>query len=860
MTGGLAHLMVLVGLVSAAPRMAAPAPIPCTVSADSVHARFAPERAFDGDKTDTESRWASAKTPEPHWIALRFDDPVTFDGMAITGHPGDLALQSAAVQTLQDDAWRPVAQIADNRDSVVELSFARTTATDVRLYVTRACRQDSCVRLFEIELLLGGAALPLAVKPAPRPPPEPPLEVARLLAAVEPLPTSCFAFRPDDRRTRRLMRTCHDSVREWCGILRQRAEAVPGMEDAVYYGGGTNREDDIRAIAYAALANAFLAEVTGPGRMPPSGERDRARADAVGALRYLARSHVTGTEECVNGGQWGNQWQSAMWARSVGLAGWILWGKLDAELQAGVARLVEFEADRFLRLAPKSSEYEDTGAEENAWNAQMPSLACNMMPGHPRAARWAEAVKRWMYNSLSVAADAEDDRPGDDGRPISGWVTTVNAHPDFTVENHGLVHVGYLKTTIAMLLEGAVPYLLTGSDPPQACLHHAEDAFQVLLKCMAWDASPVFFSGNDWKLVHTQNSDLAVYALLSLLAGNRHAAHLEAVGLPYIRRMQKVEGGYYNVRRDIEFGGVCATRLIACYLAHGILGAGAEPASEAEFDRAANGVTYLAHAKVVLHRTPTKFASFSWGPKCMALALPRDGNWVIWPHFSSYVGSVAPTEEPASKEVEKTFRPQLRDDGFSVTGVLTRFAGGLEQAISYTSLPDDVTVYIERLTRQEGFRIALRETGIIGLEYGLGANERTLRGAQGRTEAIGLGGEGPRTVEMPTAWLNIDGRVGHVVRRIPDGPNVMRYHDEVAGSGRVPKLQEWISLVGDAGDNAASHWPSWACVVTFLNQNARQTASMARGVGFTVEADAATCRIGSRTIRADFGRMGTRVE
>ena len=54
----------------------------------------------------------------------------------------------------------------------------------------------------------------------------------------------------------------------------------------------------------------------------------------------------------------------------------------------------------------------------------------------------------------------------DDGRPVREWVTTVNAHPDFTLENHGLVHVGYLKNSHAMLLEGTVPYVLTGRDAP----------------------------------------------------------------------------------------------------------------------------------------------------------------------------------------------------------------------------------------------------------------------------------------------------------------------------------------------------------------------------------------------------------
>ena len=61
----------------------------------------------------------------------------------------------------------------------------------------------------------------------------------------------------------------------------------------------------------------------------------------------------------------------------------VLWDDLDRDPQTAVARLVESEADRFPRLAPKSSLHNDMGAEENAWNALITSLACDMMPEQP---------------------------------------------------------------------------------------------------------------------------------------------------------------------------------------------------------------------------------------------------------------------------------------------------------------------------------------------------------------------------------------------------------------------------------------------------------------------------------------------
>ena len=147
--------------------------------------------------------------------------------------------------------------------------------------------------------------------------------------------------------------------------------------------------------------------------------------------------------------------------------------------------------------------------------------------------------------------------------------------------HHGLVHVGYLKLTVGEMFENALHYLMAGAPVPQACLHNVDGAYEVLLRCMSWDGAPISFGGNDWKIVHTQCTDIVIHSLLSLLRGDAVAAHLEQVSLATLRAIQQEEGGFYNVRRDLEYGGFCATRLMACYLAHGILGRDTTPASAA---------------------------------------------------------------------------------------------------------------------------------------------------------------------------------------------------------------------------------------------------------------------------------------
>ncbi len=644
----------------------------------------------------------------------------------------------------------------------------------------------------------------------------------------------------------------------WGRVVAPQFRPVPGHPDQGYYGDGGHLENTVRPIAYAAWVNAFLARAEPPSGAPEGRERERFRAHATAALRYLTGSHGNRRGTCLDGKPWGDQWQSAMWARSAGMAGWTLWDRIDDPLRLAVARMVEHEADRFVDARPKSGEWRDTGAEENAWNAQMTALAAAMMPGHARARAWDDAAKRFMYNSFSVAADRTDTTPGDDGRSVAEWVSTVNAHPDFTVENHGLVHVGYLKNTLAMLLENAVEYPLAGRPVPGAAMHHTRETFAVLLRCMSWDAVPIYFGGNDWKIVHTQCSDAVMYAGMSLYGQDRAAARLEDTALRQLLAIQRGQGGYYNVRRDLEYGGLCATRLIGCYLAHATAPAPVVVGGREELDRRVCGVSQLEFAKAILHRTPGKFVSLAWGPQRMALAMPRDGEWVVWPHMASGMGYVNGADASARNAELAVLHSHVETDAFSCTGRLERFRGQVRQDFSFTSLSGDVAVYVERLTVQPGFALQSRETGVVGHEYPLGRNTRKLYFRNGELRVTGYGHAAGVHV-LAGDWLNLGGKIGYVVRRQPGRANVMRYHDLEKGEGRVPKLQEWFSLVGDRDASAWAAAGDCACVVVFLNQAPAETARWAKRVEFMTRGETATCRVGEATVQVDWGALRTQV-
>lgn len=840
-------------------------PVRCVVRADStlVSPRFAPFRLFDGDMTDPESRWASARSTEPHWVTVNFAMPISIDRVVVHVHgEPDLVLRAAAVQVPDNDAWQTLDAVEANDRTPVEFSFPRCETETLRLWITDACRRDATARLFEIELAAGGEPVNLMVS-RPGSVTQPRIDDEPLLEAVQPLPESLFPLPDEDDWNGRLLAVYRRAIARWGDVLAERVLPVPGRDGEAYYGRGGNQEDDIRPVAYAVMVNGLLWRIEAP---TATAQKLQQRGhDAMAALRYLTASHVTGPSTCLNGKKWGDAWQSAMWTRAAGLGAWALWDELDRDLQLATARMIEHEADRILDQSPKSSVDGDTGAEENAWNALIVSLATNMMPGHSRADVWDHAAKRYMYNVFSVPADAEDASPGDDGQTINTWVTTVNAHADFTVENHGLVHIGYQKTSVAQLLENAVHYLAVGTQPPAACRHHVADATELLYRCAGWDGAPVYFGGNDWKIVHTQPTDLPIYAVLSIVADDRRAALQEERGLHWVERLQSAEDGFFNVRRDLEYGGLCASRLAACYLAHAAHGAGTEPLLPDQFDRQMTGVWHLEGGQAILHRSADKLASFAFGPKWLALTLPSGADRSVWPHYASYLGLID-GEAPTEKQAERIrLSPPPYDDGFWAVGRLNRCGGKVQHDFAFISPAASVTIYVERLRYQEGLLTSLRETGIIGHEYDVGSNRRTLFGQFGSLEVQGIGGE-EKIHELATNWLNVGNRIGYVVRRFPESQNVVRYHDSTGGSGRVPKLQEWFSLIGDTSEETMPTGERWASVVTYPNRLAEDTGRLAKRVQFQIEAGRAAISTPfdmdgkSTTVHVDLGTGNVRLE
>ncbi|MDH7482817.1 MAG: hypothetical protein QHH26_12705 [Armatimonadota bacterium] len=584
-----------------------------------------------------------------------------------------------------------------------------------------------------------------------------------LLLSVSGHAGAVYTIKPSLTETE-LLRLYVDMLRKYVNYAEKQWHAA-SFPNAGYWGNGiSDGNEGIRAVANTALTYAVLAK---HADKLANDERLAYISRAASGIRYAVETHLTGKQKCVDGRQWGNSWQSAMWAGNIGFAAWIIWDDLDDDLRTSVERVVSFEADRFLHLKPPSNRWGDTKAEEIGWNQICISLAANMFPSHPNALKWKEKSIEYMMNVLSIPQDARDERIVD-GKRVRDWVCTVNVHPDFTLENHGFFHPTYTMVSPAEVGQGGLLYAYAHQPIPEAAGHHLLDNWRLLqnfmLPCGYW----IYPQGMDWAL----NSDGHIHYLawLATYAKDPLAAGME-------KRVAQYIAGHQTIHKDGRFAGpasrlgfareaVTAERLSYSYLYHKIVGSG--PENEGTIDQMnLKGVRRYPLIDVITHHTSNKFASFSWKNKIMGLVMPIGFNHGANPYFctpfiNGLVGNfiIKNVESRKAQVVERTWR--RLEDGFETSGTLLLGNGLLKQEIKLISIGDKTVVYMDKVTAQSPVAV-LKEFGVpVGIENDeFTGNQRTLYYEGGEKTILG-----PKTAELiriPGRWANVDGRLGMVV-------------------------------------------------------------------------------------------------
>ena len=240
------------------------------------------------------------------------------------------------------------------------------------------------------------------------------------------------------------------------------------------------QEESIRRQANTAQAAAILTQTSDYQR-----KNNISRAQLINYAKWHVRS-IACAHASVSPGGWGNSFQSALWATSAGMAGWLLWGELAPQERAYVAAMVAAEADHsvargpfyFQNRAGKALTAGDSRADEVSWDLMAPALAIVMLPRDPRVPQWRASLASLAIASFSRPSDLKSNEIVN-GVNISKALPGTNANEDGTITNHGKVNPDYTQN-VEHLWQAASLLRLGGQPVPEALFLNADIVYRAL--------------------------------------------------------------------------------------------------------------------------------------------------------------------------------------------------------------------------------------------------------------------------------------------------------------------------------------------------------------------------------------------
>jgi hypothetical protein len=557
----------------------------------------------------------------------------------------------------------------------------------------------------------------------------------------------------------------HCADRDWTNSSVDPAEG--------YWGAGFSGENKgIREIGSMVLGCGTLLKYDdGLGAR----ERDDLLAKASAAIRYATATHFTGNQKCTDGRKWGGldrpgvksgvvQWQSSYWAGSLALGAWLMWDKLDPQLQRDVERVVAAQDDLLATGNPPVNLWGDTKAEENGWSVPLLSLGELMFPSNPHANLWHQTALKYMMNTLCTAADTNDTDLVD-GRTVKDWVLGANLQPDYTLENHNIFHPSYVACSSYFLTQAALFYTYAGKPIPQAATHHLMDVWRMYRTIILPWSETAYPQGMDWELHGLPYIDL--YAALATHAQDPFAARMEQGSLQYLRAWQMMCHGSLTLPGSpAGFNRHAINIELTSYgfLAHKIFGPSVKPLTARAANAQEQGVWDYPYVEFIEHRTLQKIALFSWKNRIMGVLIPIDdheGN----PEFTVPIqnGLIGSFQVPGTDNkitvVEHSW--EKMPDGFETGGTVLINGGRLKQTLHITSVGSQTMVYEDRVTALTNVTVKAERGLPIGVENdSLTGGTRLVSDEDGQVEFDWQKPQPP--VSLPGSWANVDGRLGMV--------------------------------------------------------------------------------------------------
>ncbi len=516
-----------------------------------------------------------------------------------------------------------------------------------------------------------------------------------------------------------------------------------------YWGDGLNAKNQngaVRGTASTFFTYAMLVDGLDKGLIA---RRDRKMLRAAGLSRHRLISFIRKNAEYLvahhkSAGaglspEWGYNWQSSLWMGALGPGALLVWDELGPDLKTGLARVAAAEADWVASRPPKSGTAGDTGAEENAWDTHAPAVALALTPEATSATLWWNTLQVYAANVYSRPADLARAKAGDLPPGPARDVTTANILDDFSLNNHGFFHPDYVQISAQHLGEAwvilAMGDKLHGTHMAPAFAPYArfnvEQVWTRILKplLMPWGEF-AFPAGNDWTFHCSTNQ--GYFAYIATAFGDADAAEAERRGLRHVMsRREAGPPGRLLGDSNLEWWweALVAKRCSAALLMHQHIPAPSPNVVEGESADNQTTTVLLDHARVWFHRTPSYFASVSWGNPQQGFFAPLGEGVEAQPYmtlptkFGIVPRGTTYTLESVTTAPAGVSAAILRDDGKVAAAVV-----GLPNSVVWLSLNGFGHVSIENDSLTLPGRVVETAGGIKVFQSLTKANKEILPG------------------------------------------------------------------------------------------------------------------------------------
>ena len=545
------------------------------------------------------------------------------------------------------------------------------------------------------------------------------------------------APRPDQELRGRL----EHSLDRWCRWLAGYVQPVP--ETDLYTmtpraGSGRNRYRDVAGNQFVAAAAGYWLARTDPP--------EELAKPLRGLIKLSLESHIAiGKLDRPEGPRWGaghsfaDNWHADLFA---GTSGMLMLDALPPEQRQQLLDILAWEADKQVEYGIAKEHHSMPGrwpaqsiGEANAWSCALLQAARRAVPDSPHQAAWRETAILYSLNAIGVPDDITSEEIVG-GKPLKERVKGANFEPGGIQEHHGFYHPGYIGWPLAyqayaMLIDEHLP---ESERNPDVYLRHWKFVFDRLKQGTFDNGRFIYCAGYDWNTYGYGNAHIlpaGIFAAVrfddpdaSRLAHQWLALmeHEQALGDGSIQgvRLARLKNNYSNDFAWYEAISGASLAHALWVMDHMDTSAMPAPSTAEQYNARNTGTYHEPNARLVWHRTPQHWASFSWRSafgQWQAVVQPVGMSNLL--KFNHNGMGLLEIGGAASKAALRSFRIDTFDrGGFWSMGTIDRLAGTggkpfplVRQHQALVALPEGPSIFIDQIEAVEPVEV-IRNGGL----------------------------------------------------------------------------------------------------------------------------------------------------